>query len=198
MTVRLGLRALVIGALGVALSLAPLGARADGDETAMTNLIALVSQRLALAVPVAQWKWANHRAITDAPREAVLLANVEKRAQAANVDPAFARSFFEDQIEASKQIQTALFEKWRRSSAPAGVAPDLTATTRPELDRVTQALIPALARVAPWRNAPDCQARLAHAVKGWKELTRYDATDTGALNTALAHVCTAGGPSDIG
>jgi chorismate mutase len=202
MTVRLHFRTLVGGALFVALfvslSFAPLGARADGDETAMTNLIALVSQRLALAVPVAQWKWANHKPITDAPREAVLLADVEKRAQAANVDPAFARRFFQDQIDASKEIQAALFEKWRQSSAPTGAAPDLATTTRPELDRVTQALIPALARVAPWRDTPDCQARLAHAIKGWKELTRYGATDTAALSTALAHVCSAGGPSDIG
>ena len=123
MIVRSRLLALCAGALCAALSLAPLGAHADGDETPMTNLIALVAQRLDLAVPVAQWKWANHRPITDAPREAALLADVEKRAQAADVDPAFARSFFQDQIEASKQVQSALFAKWRQSSAPAGAAP---------------------------------------------------------------------------
>jgi chorismate mutase len=198
MIVRSRLSALCAGALCAALSRAPRGAHADGDETAMTNLIALVAQRLDLAVPVAQWKWANHRPITDAPREAALLADVEKRAQAADVDPAFARSFFQDQIEASKQVQSALFQKWRQSSAPAGAAPDLATSTRPELDRVTHALIPALARVAPWRTAPDCPARLSHAVKGWKQLTRYGAIDVDALNTALAHVCAAGGPSDIG
>ena len=99
-------------ALWLALSLACVGARADGDETAMTNLVALVSQRLALALPVAQWKWANHRPITDTPREAALLADVEHRAQAADVDPAFARAFFQDQISASKQVQAALFARW--------------------------------------------------------------------------------------
>jgi chorismate mutase len=198
MTARSRFSALFGGALCVALSLAPLGARADGDETAMTNLVALVAQRLDLAVPVAQWKWANHRPITDAPRETVLLAEVDKRAQAADLDPAFAHRFFHDQIEASKQVQTALFEKWRQSSAPSGPAPDLATSTRPQLDRVTQALIAALARVAPARDAPDCPARLAHAVKNWKQLTRYGATDAAALSTALAHVCTAGGPSDIG
>lgn len=185
-------------ALCVAFALVPSQVRADGDETAMTNLIALVSQRLALAVPVAQWKWANHRPITDAPREAALLADVEKRAQAANVDPAFARIFFRDQIEASKQVQTALFDRWTKSAAPSGAAPDLAADTRPQLDRLTRALIPALGRVEPWRNTADCPARLAHAVKNWKLLTRYGAIDTEALNTALAHVCTAGGASDIG
>jgi chorismate mutase len=177
----------------LALSLASVGARADGDETAMTNLVALVSQRLALALPVAQWKWANHRPITDAPRESALLADVAQRAEAANVDPAFARAFFRDQIDASKQVQTALFERWRASAPPAGTAPDLATSTRPELDRLTQALIAALARVQPWRATEDCPSRLARSVSNWKTLTRYGAIDAQALNTALSHVCASGG-----
>ncbi|MDG0026581.1 chorismate mutase [Trinickia sp. Y13] len=198
MTAPLRLAARLALTLCVAFALAPSQVRADGDETAMTNLIALVSQRLALAMPVARWKWANHRPITDAAREAALLGDVEKRAQAANVDPAFARLFFRDQIEASKQIQTALFDRWTKSGAPSGAAPDLATSTRPELDRLTRALIPALGRVEPWRNTADCPARLARAVRNWKMLTRYGAIDADALNTALAHVCTAGGASDIG
>src|ERR1700712_3064157 len=75
---------------------------ADGDDTPLTNLIALSSQRLALAEPVARWKWANHESITDEPREAALLARMDTRAKAAGIDPAFARDFFRDQIEASK------------------------------------------------------------------------------------------------
>jgi chorismate mutase len=191
-------KALAAFALAAALSLAAAGTRADDDETAMTNLVALVSQRLALAPPVARWKWANHRPITDTPREAALLADVEHRAQAADVDPAFARAFFQDQIEASKQIQTALFERWRTGAPPSGAIPDLATSTRPALDRVTHALIPALARVQPWRNAPDCPARLARSVDQWKTLTRYGEIDASVLNTALAHVCAAGGVGSEG
>jgi chorismate mutase len=193
MTARMRRTALLAVVLCLGLSLASVGARANGDETALTNLVALVSERLALAVPVAQWKWANHRSITDAPREAALLADVEKRAQAAGVDPAFARSFFQDQIDASKQVQTALFTRWRTSAPPSGVAPDLATNTRPQLDRLTQALMTGLARVEPSRHRDDCPTRLAHAVANWKALTRYGATDAAALNTALAHVCAAGG-----
>ena len=112
-------------ALFAALALAPAPAVADGDDTALTNLIALASQRLALAEPVARWKWANHQAITDTPRENALLADVEKRAVAANVDPAFARAFFQDQIDASKDVQNALFDTWRSTRPPEGPAPDL-------------------------------------------------------------------------
>lgn len=192
MTAGVRRRALPVVVLGFALSLACIGVRADGDETAMTNLVALVSERLALAAPVAQWKWANHRPITDAPRESALLADVERRAQAAAVDPAFARRFFQDQIDASKQVQTALFARWR-TSPPSGVAPDLATSTRPQLDRLTQALMTALARVEPFRHSDDCPTRLAHSVTNWKALTRYGAVDASVLNTALAHVCTSGG-----
>ena len=83
-------------ALCTALTLAPAPAHADSDDTALTNLISLVSQRLALAEPVARWKWANHQDITDPPREAALLADVATRAAAAQVDPEFAREFFQD------------------------------------------------------------------------------------------------------
>lgn len=198
MTARFGRAALSAIAFCVALSCAPRAARADGDETAMTNLIALVSQRLALAVPVAQWKWANHRAITDAPREAALLDDVAQRAAQADVDPAFARTFFRDQIEASKQVQTALFARWSKSAPPSGLTPDLATSTRPQLDRITRALVPALARVQPWRDEPDCPARLAHALRNWKLLTRYGEIDADAMNTALSHVCSAGGAADVG
>lgn len=199
------LRGAALGAivLGIALGASPRDAVADGDDTALINLVALVSQRLALAVPVAQWKWANHRPITDGPREAALLTDVENRARATHVDPAFARVFFQDQIDASKQVQSALFDAWRTSRPPEGrppegPPPDLAASTRPQLDHLTQALIAALARVQPLRDAPDCPARVAHSIENWKTLTRYGATDAKALATALAHVCSAGGVGGVG
>ncbi len=184
--------------LGAALLANPRNAVADGDDTPLVNLVALASQRLALAVPVAEWKWANHRPITDAPREAALLADVEKRARAGGVDPAFAHAFFQDQIEASKEAQTALFDKWRASKPPEGPAPDLATSTRPALDRLTRSMIAALARVEPLRDAPDCPTRLARSVQNWKSMTRYDASEAAPLATALAHVCSSGGIGGVG
>jgi chorismate mutase len=184
--------------VGFALALAPAAARADSDDTSLTNLISLVSQRLALAEPVAQWKWINHRPITDERREAALLAEVAKRAQAAGVDPEFAREFFQDQIDASKDVQNALFEQWRKLRPPEGPAPDLATRTRPQLDRLTQSMIAALGRVEALRAAPDCPTRVAQGVANWKSLTRYDATQTEALNRALGHVCESGGVGATG
>ncbi|SDE01163.1 chorismate mutase [Paraburkholderia lycopersici] len=166
---------------------------ADGADTALTNLVALVSQRLSLAEPVAHWKWQHQKPITDTPREDALLTEVQKRASAAGVDPAFARAFFRDQIDASTQMQKSLFDTWRASQAPSDPAPDLAAVTRPQLDRLTGELIGALARVQPLRGAPDCPARVARSVADWKEITRYDSERTSAMHHALAHVCESGG-----
>jgi chorismate mutase len=177
---------------------APASAVADGDDTALTSLIALVSQRLALAEPVARWKWANHQAITDTPRENALLADVQKRAIAANVDPAFARAFFQDQIDASKDVQNALFATWRNGQAPKGPAPDLATSTRPQLDRLTQSLVAGLARVQPVRTMDDCPSRVAQSLANWKSLSRYDSTQASALNRALSHVCETGGVGATG
>lgn len=171
---------------------------ADGDDTPLINLVALASKRLALAVPVAQWKWANGRPITDAPREAALLADVDKRARKAGVDPVFARAFFQDQIDASKSVQNALFEKWRATKPPDGPPPDLATSTRPALDQLTQSMIAGLGRVQPLRDASDCPVRLARSVQNWKAMTHYDASETRALETALAHVCAAGGMAGVG
>ncbi|PRF55411.1 chorismate mutase [Burkholderia multivorans] len=184
-------------ALGLALfSSSPV--RADGDDTALTNLVALASQRLALAEPVARWKWANRQPIEDRPREAALLAAVEQRAAQAGLDASFARTFFEDQIAASKDVQNALFATWRATRPPEGTPPDLATSTRPALDRLTQKMLAGLAQVAPLRDAPDCQARLARSIANWKALTRYDSSRTPALDTALSHVCAGGGASAIG
>ncbi|WP_323118468.1 chorismate mutase [Burkholderia alba] len=189
---------LAAASLGLALLAAPRLAAADGDDTSLTNLVALASQRLALAEPVARWKWANHKPISDPQREAELLAGVEKRATASGIDPAYARAFFEDQIAASKMVQNALFANWRATRPPEGAAPDLATSTRPQLDRLTQSMLAGLARAAPVRDAPDCPSRLARSIANWKTLTRYDSSQSAALNTALSHVCSAGGASMVG
>ncbi|GAA5240794.1 hypothetical protein BMMON2_36160 [Burkholderia mallei] len=119
-SLRASLAAAVLGCIVLS---APRIAAADGDDTALTNLVALASQRLALAEPVAHWKWLNGKPISDPPREAALLADVEQRATANGVDPAYARAFFDDQIAASKQVQNALFATWRATHGPEGPRP---------------------------------------------------------------------------
>jgi chorismate mutase len=184
-------------ALLFALPLASPSARADGNDTALTNLIALVAQRLTLAEPAAQWKWQHHKPLADASRATAVLDDAQRRASATGVDPAFARAFFRDQIDASMQVQKALFETWRASQAPAAPAPDLATVTRPQVDRLTGPLVTALARVEPMRAEADCPIRVARALANWKDLTRYDSGRTDAMNRALGHLCEAGGVGSV-
>jgi len=193
------LRAIAVTATSMTIVVAlSSNAFADGDDTPLTNLIALSSQRLAWAEPVARWKWARHESITDEPREAALLARMDVRAKAAGIDPAFAQAFFRDQIEASKDVQNALFDNWRKSRPPEGTPPDLARDTRPQLDRVTDSLLRALAGVEPLRHADDCPLRLADSIARWKHMTRYDSAQNAPLARALSHVCAAGGVGAVG
>jgi len=187
-----------MAAFVIAVTAGSSAALADGDDTPFTNLIALSSQRLALAEPVARWKWAHHEPITDQPREAALLAGINNRAKSAGIDPAFAQLFFRDQIEASKDVQNALFNNWHKLRAPEGTPPDLAHDTRPKLDSVTNALLSALAGVEPLRHADDCPLRLADSIARWKHLTRYDSAQNAPLARALSHVCASGGVGALG
>jgi chorismate mutase len=170
-------------------------ASAAESDAAMTTVIALAAQRLALAEPVARYKWVHGAKITDAPREKALLDDVAKRAAASRVDPAFARAFFADQIAASKTAQNAFFAGWHTTppNALSDPIPDLSTSIRPRLDTLTRLLLVALAQVQPLRGAADCPARLAASLANWKLTAPGSATRLGALPEALAHVCASGG-----
>lgn len=187
------LRASAFCSVALLVTLQTSSVHADAGDTALTNLISLVSQRLALAEPIAHWKWAHHQPIADPAAERALLADVEKRAHHAGVDPSFAHAFFSDQIEANTQVQNALFDTWRTSQPPTDAPPDLSSVIRPQLDRLTPQLVAGLARVQPLRDVPDCPMRVAQSIANWKSLTRYDSTRTDALTHALEHVCESGG-----
>ena len=168
-------------------------AHAAGETTALTNVIALVAERLSLATPVAQYKWLNQKPITDRPREQQVLSDVVARAKGQGIDPDFAHDFFGDQIEASKMVQEHLFAQWHASGAPKTAAPDLATDVRPKLDRLDATLIQALSRVTPVRTASDCPSQLAESLSNWKQLTKFDSTDSDALMHALGHICESGG-----
>jgi chorismate mutase len=169
-------------------------AAAAGETTALTNVIALVAQRLELATPVAQYKWLNKKPITDAPREKQVLDTVARNASERGVEPKFARAFFADQIEASKIVQRQLFDQWHASKPPSETtAPDLATDVRPRLDALDAKLMDALARVSPVRSQPDCPSQLAESLANWKQLTKFDSSEADAMMQALSHVCESAG-----
>jgi chorismate mutase len=143
-----GLRASRRALLGaLAASALPRGVAADDP---LGVLIGLVGERLALMRAVAESKWNSGASVEDQAREDGLVAGVVALAPTYGLDPGQAAAFFRAQIEAAKCVESALIARWAAARAgPFGAAADLQATIRPRLDRLTPALLAALAEAVP-------------------------------------------------
>ena len=119
------------------------------------RLLGLIKERLDVAPEVARTKWNTKAPIEDLPREKQIIDAVARRAPEYGLDPLVAGSFFQGQIEASKVVQTALHAEWTASGQPpfAKVA-DLGKDIRPVLDRLTPAMMGALAGALPVLQQP--------------------------------------------
>ncbi|WP_175415844.1 gamma subclass chorismate mutase AroQ [Curtobacterium sp. SGAir0471] len=153
-------------------------------------VVALVAERLDTAPEVAAAKYHSGQPVEDAARERTVLDTARTAAERDHVDPDWVEAVFADQIEASKQAQTALLDEWTRhpDRAPAE-APDLTTTVRPTLDRITTELVSGLARLQEVRDAPSCARDLRRAATA---VHVSDAPVQQALPTAIEHLCAAG------
>jgi chorismate mutase len=120
------------------------------DTATVDRLLGLIKERLAVAPEVARTKWNTKAAIEDLPREKQIIDGVAKRAPEYGLESAAAGSFFQGQIEASKVVQHALHAEWTAKKQPpfAKVA-DLGKDIRPILDRLTPAMMKALAEALP-------------------------------------------------
>lgn len=124
------------------------GLAASGHAASPTaELKELIAARLALMEDVARSKWSTGAAIDDPAREAALLAAGAETAAAQGLDPAAVQTLLLAQIEAAKMVQRRWFAVWQ--AAGQGPFPDaegLLAARRPEIARLSAALLPAWAR----------------------------------------------------
>jgi chorismate mutase len=127
----------------------------------ITELLNLIEQRLAIGAEVARSKWNSGAAIEDLKRESEIVDAIGAQAASHGLEPTLAKQFFQAQIEASKMIQNARLAQWRATQQPAfSDAPDLLRDIRPQLDRLTPAILDALAKALPALHAPATRARL--------------------------------------
>jgi chorismate mutase-like protein len=105
-----------------------------------------IDQRLLLAQDVARAKWNAQAAIEDLPREEQVIAAAVRQGGVLGLPEAWIRTVFRAQIEASKTVQRALYERGQAEGAGRfDDAPDLAGSVRPELDRLTAQLLRAMA-----------------------------------------------------
>ncbi len=124
------------------------------DTATVDRLLGLVKERLEVA-PEVRTKWNTKAPIEDLPREQQIIDGVAKRATEYGLGPQAAGAFFKGQIEASKVVQRALHAEWTAGRQPpfAKVA-DLGKDIRPVLDRLTPAMMRALADALPVLQQP--------------------------------------------
>jgi chorismate mutase-like protein len=143
-------------------------------DPATSQLATLIDERLALVIEVARYKWNTGAAIEDPPREQALLASLRERAASMGVPASRVDAFFLAQIEAAKQLQRELFERWKREDREKfpGMA-DLATSIRPGIDAVTSQMLQTLAKIP----AQPARLPLSSTISGISE---------GAVRTARA------------
>jgi chorismate mutase len=125
------------------------------DTATVDRLLGLIKERLDTAPEVARTKWNTKAPIQDLLREKQIIDGVAKGATEYGLDPQVAGTFFTGQIEASKVVQNALHAEWAaRSQPPFAKVADLGKDIRPLLDRLTAAMMRALAQALPVLQQP--------------------------------------------
>jgi chorismate mutase len=114
------------------------------------QLTSLAEQRLSLAPDIAWYKHSNDVPVYDPARETAVLQTVMAAGQQQGLNPDTVRRFFANEMEASRRIQWAWIEGWRKNriAPPERPAQDLGAYVRPQIDDINQRQIRALARGA--------------------------------------------------
>ena len=114
------------------------------------ELNSLAERRLALAPDIAWYKHSNNVPVYDPARETSVLQTVMAAGQQQGLHPDTVRRFFAAEMEASRRIQWAWIEGWKKNRLPAPDRPaqDLGAYVRPQIDEINSRQIRALARGA--------------------------------------------------
>lgn len=111
------------------------------------DLPRLMVERLGLMDEVAQVKQAKGLPVTDARREAELLAAMAREGTALGLPATAVRAFFSGQVEAAKEYQREwLADPAHKTAVPAKKLPDLATEVRPALDAIGKNMLAALVR----------------------------------------------------
>jgi chorismate mutase len=167
-------------------------AHADDVKHVLRPLVESAAQRLAIGDEVALSKWDSGASVEDTAREQAVISNAVAQAQQANLAAADVTRFFKAQIEANKLVQYEALATWRRAGyAPPHAPINLTATIRPELDRLQTKMIAELADAAPVRESKACAKEVARAVGHYAFEHQFDFNNLPviALDRAMAGFC---------
>ncbi|ODM99825.1 Secreted chorismate mutase [Orchesella cincta] len=159
-------------------------------HTNLQKMINFITERLKLADKVAVNKWDNDKPVEDVPREQIILENMVRQAQSANLDGAWAHQFFRDQIEANKDIQFELIRTWHlQGRRPPGPPVDLTNEVRPQIDIINTELIALAQKTEYERREWKCRSEVERNARYATFLYDLDPLHQKALQKATSRLC---------
>ena len=156
------MKRLVIKLLGYVITLLLIVTPIVGVASDQDNIEEAIAARLALMKPVAHSKWVADRAIEDTDREKVVIEQAVISGLQYGITTDSTTTFFEAQIEAAKAIQRYWFSVWQ-DEPPEGLAPDLTATIRPQLLELGDQI---LSQLSGTRSLPFARFQKATQIEG--------------------------------
>ena len=156
------MKRLVIKLLGYLITLLMIATPMIGVASDQDNIEEAIAARLALMKPVAHSKWVTGRAIEDTDREKVVIEQAVISGLQYGITTDSTTTFFEAQIEAAKAIQRYWFSVWQ-DEPPEGLAPDLTATIRPQLLELGDQI---LSQLSDTRSLPFARFQKATQIEG--------------------------------
>jgi chorismate mutase len=166
----------------------PPWARAEGSGP-LTALVDSLAERLALAEPVAAYKWSTHAAIEDSARVEQELSTLREDAASAHVDPDYVVRVFSDQIAATEAIEYRRFADWKLDPAAVTPAPADLAASRAAIDALNTKILSHIAFNWSLLTAAECAGLLQHSRDEVTRLRGLDNLYQRALTAATASYC---------
>jgi len=149
------------------------------EEAAVTRILDVANERMALMPGVAATKWQTHAPVADPKREQVVIEHSGDLAPPFGLSAEPVEGVFEVQVRLAREWEETLTRQWQaRGFHYTGPVPNLTQEVRPQLDTITTQMLRALYLAAPVLRRPgfaEHYARLAethlHAA-GWSSAGR--------------------------
>lgn len=125
----------------------------------LVDLAELVNERLSHMKAVAAYKWEHKLPIEDLERERIVIRSSMDQAGTFGLDSISTRMFFEQQIEAAKQIQRYWFQHWEKNGfEPDQNFGDLKTEIRPALLELGKQILASISELKLW-EAPKVSSR---------------------------------------
>jgi len=149
-------------------------------------VLELIARRLKLAAKVASAKFVIRKAINDPVREKEILQSIASRAEKCGLDPEWAVTFFQDQMDANKHIQQELTSHWFKcGTGPEGAPVNLDEEVRPVIDEIDTSILQTMVTIQNTKE-PRRKLSLGDASAVLKKFELND-VETEALGIAIFH-----------